>query len=179
VSVRGGARSRSDNLPQKGGGRAGGTPDRVGVDRRFDRTPAKTARARRLRHEMTDMERKLWGHLRADQMEGIGFRRQHPVGRYVLDFYCPHLKLAIEVDGGQHGEDPVAVRDNERTAFLAARGIVVLRFWNIDVMENLDGLLEMIRGSVIARGRDRAGAASTPTPTLPLSGGGSDRKADR
>jgi very-short-patch-repair endonuclease len=123
----------------------------VGVDRRFDRTPAKTARARRLRHEMTDMERKLWGHLRADQMEGIGFRRQHPV----------------------------AVRDNERTAFLAARGIAVLRFWNIDVMENLDGVLEMIRGSVIARGRDRAGAASTPTPTLPLSGGGSDRKADR
>ncbi len=161
------------NLPQKGGGRAGGAPDRVGVERRFDYTPAQTARARRLRREMTDVERKLWGYLRGNQMCGYGFRRQHPVGRYVLDFYCPQLKLAVEVDGSQHGEDPVAAREAARTALLAQQGIAVQRFWNVDLMDNLEGVLEMIRTCVMAR------AASTPTPTLPLSGGGSSNEVDR
>ena len=87
-------------LPLKGG-RVG-----VGVEgaRRFNRTAIKTARARRLRRDWTDVERRLWQKLRNAQIDGASFRRQHPAGRYILDFYCSALQLAIELDGGQHAQ---------------------------------------------------------------------------
>ena len=88
-----------DTSPRKG---EVGAQRRVGVDKRFDRTPLMTAKARRLRLAMTDAERKLWSGLRKDQL-GVAFRRQHPIGKYVLDFYCASLGLVIELDGGQHG----------------------------------------------------------------------------
>jgi len=79
---------------------------------RFNRTPGKTQLARKLRRDGTDVERRLWHRLRNGQIGGAHFRRQHPAGRYILDFYCPALALAIELDGGQHAE--TETRDRER-----------------------------------------------------------------
>ena len=146
-----------------------GPQARVGIDRRFSRTRDKTKRAQALRRDMTDAERKLWSALRGRQMAGLSFRRQHPVGDYVLDFYCPKLKLGFELDGGQHGFEAQARRDARRTAMLESRGIKVLRFWNNELTENFAGVLETIHHEVRASGN----GGSTPTPTLPLSGGGS------
>ncbi len=100
--------------------------------------------ARRLRKEMTDAERKLWAVLRGSRLDGYKFRRQHPLGRYVLDFFCEQRGLVIELDGGQHGDQ--IERDNFRTAWLEAQGCRVLRFWNDDVLVNLPGVLQKIRG---------------------------------
>jgi very-short-patch-repair endonuclease len=99
--------------------------------------------ARRLRRDATDAERRLWWCLR-ESLPGFKFRRQHPVGDWILDFYCPAARLAIEVDGGGHADPDVRRRDELRTSDLARRGIRVLRFWNTDVHENLDGVLEQI-----------------------------------
>jgi very-short-patch-repair endonuclease len=88
------------------------------------------------------MERQLWRALRELPTE-YRFRRQHPIGRYVVDFACPGRKLAIELDGGQHAEQQQA--DALRTAQLACRGYRLIRFWNGDVIENLPGVLEVIQ----------------------------------
>jgi very-short-patch-repair endonuclease len=111
---------------------------------------------------MTDAEKKLWSVLRAKQFELTSFRRQHPVGNYILDFYAPALKLAIECDGGQHAEITKDC-DEARTAALSAVGITILRFWNNDVLENLEGVAEEIR---------RVIRAKRPLPDPPLSGEG-------
>jgi very-short-patch-repair endonuclease len=116
----------------------------VGVtpNSRFDRTAIKTERARRLRVDATNVERRLWQKLRNAQIDGASFRRQHPAGRYILDFYCAALQLAIELDGGQHAQS--VSQDRQRDEWLAQRGVTVLRFWNSDVTENLNGVLEVI-----------------------------------
>jgi very-short-patch-repair endonuclease len=136
---------------------------------RFDHTPEKMHRARRLRREATPAERILWSGLRGAQL-GTSFRRQHPVGPYILDFYSPSLRLAVELDGDQHGRALGRERDARRDAWLGGKGIRVLRFWNSDVRGNLRGVLDDIW-------RHCVDAAATPTrsaaPTdLPLSGGG-------
>jgi very-short-patch-repair endonuclease len=95
--------------------------------------------ARRLRQTPTDAENRLWLHLRRKQLRGLRFRRQHPIGRYVVDFFCPEAKLIIEVDGGQHAAREAA--DDIRTSWLEARGYRVLRFWNNDVLANTEGVL--------------------------------------
>ncbi len=136
---------------------------------RFSRTAEMTRRARRLRVDMTDAEQKLWRALRRNQIGGLNFRRQHPVGPYTLDFYCPPLRLAIEVDGGQHGEDPAQRKDRHRSDWLASKGIVVIRFWNNDVLGNISGVVSEIRRVALKL----SAQAATPSPTLPLSGGGS------
>src|SRR4051812_1339578 len=97
--------------------------------------------ARRLRKTMTDAERKLWSRLRSRQLVGKKFRRQHPLGPYVLDFYAEEHRLVVEVDGGQHTPEV----DAERTAWLQAQGCRVIRFWNHEVLWNLPDVLEMIR----------------------------------
>jgi very-short-patch-repair endonuclease len=112
---------------------------------RFNRTSKKTASARRLRRDGTDVERRLWQRLRNGQVCDAPFRRQHPAGRYVLD-YCSALALAVELDGGQHAA--AGMRDRERDQWLRQRGVTVLRFWNSDVIENLDGVLEVIAAKV-------------------------------
>src|SRR5262252_1471566 len=99
---------------------------------RFDRTTVKTTKARRLRRDSTLVERRLWYRLRNGQIDGHRFRRQHPVGPYVLDFYSPRLRLAIDLDGGQHNFPRGSERDKRRELWLAARGISILRFWNSD-----------------------------------------------
>jgi very-short-patch-repair endonuclease len=101
-------------------------------------------------------------------MAGQSFRRQHPLGKYFVDFYCAPLRLAIEVDGGQHNRDGVRARDQHRTHWLKAKGVTVLRFWNNDVLENIEGVWEEIARTIAALSERPA----TPTLTLPLSGGG-------
>src|SRR4030088_3160169 len=115
--------------------RGGGKPSR------FNRSVIKTARARRLRRDSTDVEMRLWQKLRNRQL-GMDFRRQHPAGNFYLDFYAPALRLAVELDGGQHAEQMDA--DQRRTRWLEDRGVTVLRFWNSDVSQNLPGVLETI-----------------------------------
>ncbi len=112
--------------------------------------------ARRLRRNMTDVERKLWAKLRDAQLDGFKFRRQHPLGPYVLDFFCEETKLVVEVDGGQHAERIEA--DDERTKWLEAHRCRVLRFWNNDVLQNLTGVLETIRMALPAAPHPRADA---------------------
>jgi very-short-patch-repair endonuclease len=94
-----------------------------------------------LRANMTDAERKLWAHVRNRQLLGFKFVRQLPIGRFIADFACREADLIIELDGGQHAEN---LRDAERTAKLGQHGYVVLRFWNNDVLSNLDGVLMAI-----------------------------------
>jgi very-short-patch-repair endonuclease len=109
---------------------------------RFNRSKAKTGTARRLRRGGTEVEARLWRKLRNGQLCEAQFRRQHPAGRYILDFYCPALRLAIELDGGQHAMSET--RDQVRDKWLWARGVTGLRFWNSDVVENISGVLEVI-----------------------------------
>ena len=99
------------------------------------------AKARRLRGEMTDAERKLWSVLRKRQIEGAKFRRQQPIGPFVADFVCQEQRLIIEADGGQHAEN---LADARRTEFLEGVGYRVLRFWNNDILNNLDGVAQVI-----------------------------------
>ena len=99
------------------------------------RAPAKTfVRARRLRREMTLPEVQLWQALRGSAMNGTRFRRQHPIGIYVLDFYAPSAKLAIEVDGAAHDIPCVARRDVARDAWLSAQGLRIMRFSAVDIL---------------------------------------------
>jgi very-short-patch-repair endonuclease len=96
--------------------------------------------ARKLRRASTDAETHLWYHLRSRRLAGHKFRRQHPIGRHVADFACEEARLVVELDGGQHSDSADALR----TRALEAAGYQVLRFWNNDVLENTDGVLEEI-----------------------------------
>jgi len=108
--------------------------------------------AQRLRRDSTDAESLLWSRLRADQL-GARFIRQHPIGPYIADFACRKARLVIELDGGQHA---LAVEaDAERTKVIEAHGYLVLRFWNNDVMENIEGvLMEIVRTLEAAKHQD-------------------------
>jgi ATP-dependent helicase HrpA/adenine-specific DNA-methyltransferase len=140
---------------------------------RFNRSKLKTERAHKLRREATDVERWVWQRLRRAQIDGASFRRQHPAGNYILDFYCPALRLAIELDGGQHAT--AVQRDRVRGAWLSRQGVTLLRFWNSDVIGNLSGVMEVIAAKISELKMKHTASSSrwTPTPTLPLSGGGS------
>jgi very-short-patch-repair endonuclease len=98
--------------------------------------------ARSLRTRQTDTEQRLWTRLRDRRLLGFKFRRQHPIGRYIVDFCCAEAKLVIELDGGQHAND--RVHDAERTAMLKRDGYRVIRFWDNDVFQNLEGVLVRI-----------------------------------
>jgi very-short-patch-repair endonuclease len=102
-----------------------------------------TKLARNLRKNSTQAEALLWSRLRANQMEGIKFRRQQPIENFIVDFVSFEKRIVIELDGGQHAEDKD--RDKERDKWLKENGYIVLRFWNNDLFENMDGVLEIIR----------------------------------
>jgi len=106
----------------------------------------RTHRARRLRRQSTDAELRLWNRLRSRALNGFKFVRQEPVGPYVVDFICRERRLVIEVDGGQHATDE---RDHSRDLWLAEHHFRVMRFWNNDVMRNIDGVLEMIASALL------------------------------
>ena len=97
------------------------------------------SRARSLRRDQSTAEQKLWGRLRNRQLEGHKFRRQVPLGRFIVDFSCYDARLVIEVDGGQHAEQ--TQEDAARTAWFESRGFRVLRFWNSEVEESMEGVL--------------------------------------
>lgn len=99
--------------------------------------------AKELRNNCTDTERLLWRHLRNSQLEGVKFRRQQPIEAYIVDFISFDKKIVIELDGGQHAEN--ITYDEQRDACLRENGYTVLRFWNNDVIQNTDGVLEVIR----------------------------------
>jgi len=100
-----------------------------------------TENARRLRRKQTDEEKELWRALRAGRFAGFKFRRQHPLGPYILDFFCPAARLSLELDGSQHGFPEQRQRDAEREKFLSEQGIEELRFWNREWRENREDVL--------------------------------------
>jgi len=100
--------------------------------------------ARRLREDATDAERLLWFRIRRKQLCAVQFYRQRPIGRYIVDFYAYSAKLVVELDGSQHFEPEQEAYDKKRSAFLESRGLRVLRFNNLDVLKNIDGVLEII-----------------------------------
>ena len=110
------------------------------MDKAYDRDPTK--RSRELRTNSPPAERLLWQHIRNRQLAGLRFNRQVPIGPYICDFAARTHKLIIELDGGQHAW--TVKQDVERTTFLQQRGYRVLRFWNNDVLENVEGVLERI-----------------------------------
>jgi very-short-patch-repair endonuclease len=118
---------------------------------------------RTLRNNTSDAEQALWRLLRCRQISGLKFRRQHPFGDYILDFVCLENKLVIEVDGGQHGQQ--AGYDENRTERLQAAGFRVLRFWNNEVLKEMESVKEKIW--LVAQDLQ-----SHPLPSLPLEGGG-------
>jgi very-short-patch-repair endonuclease len=95
---------------------------------------------------MTNVERMLWRALRGKQLNGLRFRRQHPIGQYIADFAWVEQKVVIELDGGQHQEQ--FVYDEQRSAFLQAQGWRILRFWNSDILSNPDGVLSAIAENI-------------------------------
>ncbi len=101
-------------------------------------------RARSLRKNQTPSESLLWSKLRSRQLSGFKFRRQHPIDNYILDFYCNEAHLAVEIDGSQHTKAQNKKMDNIRTACLMQNGIQVIRFWNNDVLNHLEDVIEEI-----------------------------------
>jgi len=115
-------------------------------------------RARQLRNDMTDSERKLWRELSKRQLGGNRFRRQHPLGLYIVDFVCLSRRFIVEVNGGQHAEPAQQAHDARRTEWLETQGYRVLRVSNTEVFDNLDGVAEtiyqeLIRRPLVARSR--------------------------
>ncbi|MFM9891082.1 MAG: endonuclease domain-containing protein [Rickettsiales bacterium] len=119
--------------------------NRSETPRREFAEPTDIALARKLRTHSTEVEKKLWWRIRNRELDGYKFRRQFPVAGYILDFACEAEKLAIELDGGQHNMPENIARDTARTAELTKSGWRVLRFWNNEVNENIEGVLTEIR----------------------------------
>ena len=126
---------------------SGGEGEGVGAsvaeheEEKFDR---RVPRARRLRRDMTDAERKLWWHLRHLPIGHSHFRRQATIGPFFADFACHEQRLVIEVDGAQHNEPDHVISDEERSAYLRSQGYRILRFWNNDVLKNINSVMEAV-----------------------------------
>lgn len=152
--------------PAGGGGQSLPHRGRVGVGALQTRTypvPKTLTHARDLRKNLTNAEQRLWRHIRSEQL-GIRFRKQHPIGGYIADFACLQPQLIIELDGGQHNEDKAVIYDEKRTQFFMSQGFHVLRFWNNDILENMDGVLEIIIKTIQNY--------QSPPPSPPPAGGG-------
>jgi very-short-patch-repair endonuclease len=122
------------------------------------RHPKAVLRARRLRHNQTDAEARLWHLLRGRRFQGLKFRRQHPLAGFVLDFYCPQVRLCIELDGGQHALPDSLEADRRRTAILKQEhDVTVIRIWDRDVLTAPDVVLEYIFSTL-----EQMGAGSGP-----------------
>lgn len=127
--------------------------------------PLNRARAKSMRRAMTDAELKLWNELRAHRLMGLGFRRQVPIAGFIVDFACATERIIVEVDGSQHAQAEAAIDDRQRTLRLEKDGWTLLRFWNDDVLRDIDGVCSHI---VTVAGLASADAAAR----TPLSGEG-------
>ncbi len=105
-------------------------------------------KAKELRNQMTLSERQLWSELEKNKLLGVKFRRQHPIGIYIVDFYAHKFKLIIELDGKYHQNKKQQILDNERTAFLEFNGLKVIRFKNDEILENLATVIQRIKNEV-------------------------------
>jgi very-short-patch-repair endonuclease len=105
---------------------------------------SQTAFARELRQQQTDAEKVLWAKLRSKQLAGAKFRRQEPIGPYIVDFVSFEHRLILEIDGGHHNHPEVQQADKDRTGWLMDQGFQIVRFWNNEVLTNIDGALERI-----------------------------------
>jgi very-short-patch-repair endonuclease len=123
-----------------------------------------TRLAKSLRKGSTDAERLLWSRLRMERFEGMSFRRQQPIGPYIVDFVCLEGKVVIELDGGQHALPDEHGEDEQRDAWLEREGYTVVRFWDNEVLTNIGGVLEVLRE------KSRRPPPSPQSP--PLKGGG-------
>jgi very-short-patch-repair endonuclease len=126
----------------------------------YNRTTEKEKR-RELRRTATPAEKQLWARLRADQLDGFQFRRQYSIGPYILDFYCPSCRVAVELDGASHDSDEAQAYDAERQQYVEAFGIRFLRFPNRQVYTNIESVLEAIH---IELTRTRSVREPPPTP---------------
>ena len=106
-------------------------------------------KARKLRKNQTDAEQLLWSKLRSKQVAGQKFRRQHPIGKYIVDFVCLEKKIIVKLDGSEHSDS--IHYDEDRTSFLQAEGYEVLRFWNNEVFEETDAVIQVIYNKVMER----------------------------
>ncbi len=116
--------------------------------RRWRTTASRQIRAQQLRREQTIAEQLLWAQLRDRRLDGHKFRRQHPVGRFIVDFCCVEQRLIVEVDGSVHREVAVAANDAERTAALVAEGYCIIRFGNAQVTDNLQDVIAQLRAAL-------------------------------
>lgn len=123
--------------------------------------------ARTLRKNMSDAEVRLWNLLRAKQLKGFKFRRQAAIGRFIVDFVCFPNRLIIEVDGSQHGEPDKLKKDEQRTEWLESQGFSVIRFWNHEVLEDADTVVETIWKALQSSLCDKS-----PLPSPPHQGEG-------
>ena len=131
-------------------------------------SPRQRSRAKQLRQAMTRAETLLWRYLKADRIDGFGFRRQVPIRNYIADFVCMSAKIVVELDGESHDFEERQKADQNRDAFFVSEGFQILRFTNEQVMSNLEGVVEMIRQAAIDRLR-----GLPLSPALPHKGGGS------
>jgi len=104
--------------------------------------------ARRLRKESTEAERILWSYLRRKSLFGLKFRRQEQIGDYIVDFVCYEIKLIIELDGGHHSQDETKENDKKRQSWLEMQNFKVIRFWNNEVLKNINGVLQVIKAKI-------------------------------
>ena len=104
-----------------------------------------------LRENQTEAEKALWRRIRNRQIAGFKFFRQYSVGAYILDFYCPCVRLAIELDGSQHADKDNQIYDQERTSYLVGLDIYMIRFWNNKVLDDIDNVLEVINEEILRR----------------------------
>ncbi|WP_201842025.1 endonuclease domain-containing protein [Microvirga zambiensis] len=136
----------------------------------WNQPPAKSTSLRaksnagRLRHTLTEPEKRLWWHLRHRlPISGTHFRRQVPIGSYIADFCCLGTRLVVEVDGGQHSTDQALAYDNRRSIYLESQGFHVMRFTNAEVMQDMNSVLDTIHAALVR---------TTPTPYPSPQGGG-------
>jgi very-short-patch-repair endonuclease len=112
---------------------------------------------------MTGPEARLWSRLRARQLQGLKFRRQHGIGPYIVDFYCPEQSFVIEVDGDSHADADQIMKDKQREAYMQSLGLRIIRYINDDIVKNLDGVLEDLVERLSSR-------STSPHPSLPRRG---------
>lgn len=140
-------------LPPSGSNSLSRARERVGV---------RVLRARTLRQSLTDAEQLLWLRLRSRQLAGCKFRRQHPMGPYILDFVCLEQSLVVELDGGQHALAQAQAYDERRSQWLMQQGLRVLRFWNHEVLQQIDEVLVQVLQALTPGPLPRAGEGGKP-----------------